>query len=144
VVKNNLILTEASIEQPVRVSMPEADARQWFGKAPPDLSLTARERGTAWIYRYLTSFYPDPKRPFGVNNAAFPDVGMPNALAPLCAGGKLTDEQFKTTVSELVAFMAYVAEPVQATRKAIGLWVLPFLGLCLLVVLLLWKSSKHN
>ncbi|HBI21516.1 MAG TPA: hypothetical protein DDY37_02855, partial [Legionella sp.] len=31
------------------ISMPAADARRWFGRMPPDLSLTARVRGTAWL-----------------------------------------------------------------------------------------------
>src|SRR5512147_2659390 len=29
----------------IKASMPAADAQDWFGKAPPDLSLVARSRG---------------------------------------------------------------------------------------------------
>ena len=29
----------------IESAMPTADAADWFGKAPPDLSLIARERG---------------------------------------------------------------------------------------------------
>jgi ubiquinol-cytochrome c reductase cytochrome c1 subunit len=53
---------------------------EWFGQTPPDLSLTARSRGTDWIYNYLMSFYPDPSRPVGWNNLTFPNASMPNPL----------------------------------------------------------------
>ena len=36
-----------------------------FGKAPPDLSLIARVRGSDWIFTYLKSFYLDESRPVG-------------------------------------------------------------------------------
>jgi len=59
-----------------------ADQEVWFGKAPPDLSLVARNRknGPDWLYTYLRSFYLDASRPMGVNNLVFPDVGMPHVL----------------------------------------------------------------
>jgi ubiquinol-cytochrome c reductase cytochrome c1 subunit len=57
-----------------------ADAAAWFGKAPPDLSLEARSKGTDWIYNYLKSFYIDPNRPVGWNNIVFPNASMPNVL----------------------------------------------------------------
>ena len=55
-------------------AMPEDAAAQWFGAAPPDLTLVARVRGTDWIYTYLRAFYVDESRPFGVNNTVFPEV----------------------------------------------------------------------
>lgn len=73
-------------------AMDEADAKVWFGAAPPDLTLVARARGPEWIYTYLRNFYTDPSRPYGVNNRVFKDVGMPHVLAelqgmPVCAPG---------------------------------------------------------
>ncbi|MCZ6830409.1 MAG: ubiquinol-cytochrome c reductase [Gammaproteobacteria bacterium] len=58
-------------------------AKKWFGATPPDLTLVARARGTDWLYTYLRTFYADPSRPYGVNNKAFPDVGMPHVLLEL-------------------------------------------------------------
>lgn len=58
----------------------EVGSEDWFGVAPPDLSLTARVRGSDWIYSYLLSFYPDPTRPIGWNNTVFPNASMPNVL----------------------------------------------------------------
>lgn len=81
--EKNLIFGEAKIGQLMTISMPEDQAKVWFGSAPPDLTLSARLRGPDWIYNYLRGFYHDPKRPYGVNNVVFKDVGMPHVLADL-------------------------------------------------------------
>ena len=66
----------------IKTSMPEKDAIEWFGKAPPDLSLVARSRGPDWIFNFLTSFYADPaSRQTGVNNLQLPGTAMPHVLA---------------------------------------------------------------
>src|SRR6478735_2601987 len=63
-------------------SMPAADAQEWFGKQPPDLSLVARSRGSDWIFNFLTTFYADPSsRQTGVNNLQLPGTAMPHVLA---------------------------------------------------------------
>lgn len=78
-----LVFTGAKIGDHMTIGMQPADAKAWFGAAPPDLTLVARVRGTDWLYGYLRSFYEDPARPWGVNNAVFPNVGMPNVLGGL-------------------------------------------------------------
>lgn len=80
----------------MKSSMNRHDSNLWFGKAPPDLSTITRARdgspngsveprknGADYIYHYLNSFYLDDSRPLGVNNIAFPTVGMPHALVEL-------------------------------------------------------------
>ena len=68
----------------IKASMPEKDATEWFGKAPPDLSLVARSRSPDWIFNFLTTFYADPaSRQTGVNNLQLPGTAMPHVLAPL-------------------------------------------------------------
>lgn len=85
-VMKNLNTTGAKFGEPIMAAMPvdHGDnpglATQWFGKSPPDLSLTARARGTDWVYSYLLSFYPDSARPMGWNNAQFPGASMPHVL----------------------------------------------------------------
>ena len=65
-------------------SMPEKDATEWFGKAPPDLSLVARSRSPDWIFNFLTTFYADAaSRQTGVNNLQLPGTAMPHVLASL-------------------------------------------------------------
>jgi ubiquinol-cytochrome c reductase cytochrome c1 subunit len=66
----------------IKTSMPEGDATEWFGKAPPDLSLVARSRGSDWVFNFLTTFYADPaSRQTGVNNLQLPGTAMPHVLA---------------------------------------------------------------
>jgi ubiquinol-cytochrome c reductase cytochrome c1 subunit len=66
----------------LKASMPAADAQEWFGKPPPDLSLVARSRGSDWIFNFLTTFYADASsRQTGVNNLQLPGTAMPHVLA---------------------------------------------------------------
>ena len=79
-VVKNLMFTGEKIGDPMSNNMPSASAENWFGTAPPDLSLVARARGNHWLYNYLRAFYQDDSRPYGVNNSVFKDVGMPHAF----------------------------------------------------------------
>lgn len=83
VFEENLIFGDAKIGELMTISMPQDQAKIWFGNPPPDLTLSARLRGPEWLYNYLRGFYADPKRPYGVNNVIFKDVGMPHVLADL-------------------------------------------------------------
>lgn len=123
------------------VAMDQTDGTGWFGVAPPDLSLTARARGEAWLYGYLKGFYVDPRRPWGVNNTQFPDVSMPHVLAHLqgtqtlgtdgelhlIAPGQLDVDGYDEFVRDLVAFLVYVGEPAKLQRYSVGTKVMLFL-----------------
>lgn len=148
---NNLIFTQAAIQDPIRISMPAVDARQWFGILPPDLSLVARKRGPSWLYTYLKSFYVDKSRPFGTNNLLIPNLAMPNVLEPLSGQtilplnkdpnaewssrriipGEMGSLEFDSTLSDLVHFLVYVGEPARLIRYKIGVGVLIFLFILL-------------
>ncbi len=80
---NNLMFTGEKIGDLMTNNMPIASAENWFGTAPPDLSLIARSRNPQWLYNYLRGFYADDSRPYKVNNTVFADVGMPHALEAL-------------------------------------------------------------
>ena len=56
------------------------DGKQWFGVAPPDLSLIARSKGPDYVYTFLKSFYADPAKGTGVNNLSLPGTAMPHVL----------------------------------------------------------------
>jgi ubiquinol-cytochrome c reductase cytochrome b subunit len=64
-------------------AMDDANAKTWFGAAPPDLTLVSRARQPEWLYTYLRTFYRDDTRPYGFNNKVFKDVGMPHVLLEL-------------------------------------------------------------
>ena len=167
-VMTNLDMTGGKFGDPVISAMPTDEAAQWFGKAPPDLSLEVAARGPDWVYTYLKSFYVDPTRPAGWNNTLFPNVSMPFPLwelqgvqtavyAPVAAGhtsrverltlsqpGAQTPEQYDRTVRDLTTFLQYVSEPAALQRERIGIWVLLYLaGFTFLAFLLkreFWKD----
>lgn len=166
VMLEKLVFTGARIGDHMKTGMRPADAKVWFGAAPPDLTLVARVRGTDWLYHYLRSFYEDPARPLGVNNRVYPNVGMPNVLGrlqgrqtldcPASGGpncdrlivmpnsGSLSVEQFDDTIRNLVTFLAYSADPLKLEHRRIGTWVLLYLALFIVLAGLLkreyWKG----
>jgi len=65
-------------------TMTSDHGKEFFGAAPPDLTLHSNLKGGPdWIYTYLRTFYVDDARPLGVNNLVFENVGMPHVLAGL-------------------------------------------------------------
>jgi ubiquinol-cytochrome c reductase cytochrome c1 subunit len=132
-----------------------------FGKAPPDLSVIARVRGSDWIYTYLKSFYLDESRPVGWNNKLFPNASMPNPLWELQglqqpvygkkgATGELPVEgftisqpgtqdaaAFDQTARDITAFLEYAGEPAAIKRQSLGVWVILFLAVFTLMAWLL-------
>lgn len=166
-VQENLILNGGKLTDTMTVAMSEADAAKWFGKAPPDLSLIARARGTDYLYAFLKSFYVDPSRPTGMNNTVLPGAAMPHVLwelqgiqkavyegsttkegnvdkhfkgFELVTEGKLSPEEYNEFVRDTVNFLDYVGEPVQLQRRALGFRVLGFL----LVLFLLAYALKQE
>lgn len=79
-VEKNLLFTGAKFGEPLMATMPVVDSAQWFGVAPPDLSLSGKSRGSDWIYNYLRGFHLDPTTRIGWNNTVFPNASMPNVL----------------------------------------------------------------
>jgi len=168
-IRDNLMFRGGKMGDKVTVAMDPKAAAEWFGTTPPDLSLIvrARKHGADWLYSYLRGFYLDPSRPLGVNNIVFPDVGMPHVLAPLqgwqeaefeevtdergnvrkeftgfklVSPGTLTPAQYDAAVGDLVAFLAYTAEPVKQTRQRLGIYVLLFLAVFFVIAYALKKE----
>lgn len=142
--KQFLALSNAQLSDNIHARIAPDLQLKMFGTIPPDLTLEARKRSPDWIYTYLLSFYPDPSRPFGVNNAVLPDTAMPNALASLHQ--EVGDPTFKAQVGDIVNFLNYAAEPHQYERKIYGIFVILFLFIFLIPVYLLhreyWKDIK--
>lgn len=80
VMLQNFVASDGKIGDLMTNNMNTKAAANWFGTAPPDLSVIARSRGTEWLYNYLRGFYQDDSRPYGVNNSVFKDVGMPHVF----------------------------------------------------------------
>ena len=165
-VQASLIFTGAKIGDKATNQMPPALAASWFGKAPPDLSLEARAKGSDWIYHYLKSFYLDPSRPVGWNNTVFPNVSMPNPLWELQGlqvavkkgeggeseiekleiktPGRVSEAQYDEAVRDITAFLTYAGEPAALKRTSMGVWVLLYLAFFTFLAWLLkhefWKD----
>lgn len=82
-VEENLIFTSADINAHMLTAMPQDAAEGWFGQPPPDLSLTARSKGAAWIYSFLNTFHVDESSPTGFDNAQLHGAAMPHVLVEL-------------------------------------------------------------
>ncbi len=151
--KANLMFGTDKAFDPINSAMP-ADASDWFGKQPPDLSLIARSRGLDYLYSFLHGFYADKARPWGVNNLYLPAVAMPHVLQSLqglqkpvykshtddkgeahmeltgvemMTPGSLKPEEYDHFVGDLVNFLDYASEPIKPKRQALGVWVTLFL-----------------
>jgi ubiquinol-cytochrome c reductase cytochrome c1 subunit len=136
---------------------------------------SAEGSGADWLYTYLRTFYKDDTRATGWNNLVFPNVGMPHVMWELqgireakfddvkdphdpsktvhkfvgfeqVEPGTMTELQFDHAVGDLVAYLEWMAEPVQNQRKRLGVVVLLFLGGFMVLAWLLnksyWKDVK--
>lgn len=155
-VLNNLIFTTDEAGERTKVgslmtnNMTREYGRQSFGVAPPNLALTARSRGEDWIYSYLKSFYLDESRVgVGVNNKVYPNAAMPHVLweqqgwqKPVYEGegdakhfvgfeqvteGTMSTQEYDRLITDITAFMSYMADPIKQTRHRIGMFVMLFL-----------------
>jgi ubiquinol-cytochrome c reductase cytochrome c1 subunit len=95
-IRDNLILTEAKIGDSMTVATRPAEAKQWFGVVPPDLSVEARVRGSDWLYNYMLGFYRDESTLTGWNNLVFNNVGMPHVLWELSGTQRLVENLHNT------------------------------------------------
>jgi ubiquinol-cytochrome c reductase cytochrome c1 subunit len=85
-IKSELIFGDQKVGDVMTVAMNPVDAKVWFGKVPPDLSVIIRARnttehkGTDYVYTLLRSFYRDRSTLTGWNNVVYPNIAMPNIL----------------------------------------------------------------
>ena len=157
-IKDNLILGDQKVGDLMTIAMSPKDAKAWFGKVPPDLSVEARARGTDWLYTYFRTYYKDEESPTGWNNMIYPNVGMPHVLWELqgeriakfenvkdakdpskstkvfkgfeqVSPGFMKPQEYDDNIADLVSFMSWMAEPTQLQRKRIGVVVLLFLAI---------------
>jgi ubiquinol-cytochrome c reductase cytochrome c1 subunit len=129
--------------------------------------------GADYLYTYLRSYYRDETKATGWNNLAYPNVAMPHALWELqgerkplyneveehghktqvFAGkweqikpGSMTPLQYDQAIGDLVGYLQWMAEPAQASRVRVGVWVLLFLLMFAVVAWRLnasyWKDVK--
>ena len=154
-IRDNLMFTGERVGDLMKIAMRPVESKVWFGAAPPDLTLIARQRasgdgsGADWLYTYMRQFYRDTERPTGWNNVVFENVGMPHVfwqlqgeqVATISEGadgakkielslakpGLMSVQEYDKAVADLVSFLVWMGEPVAEKRKSIGTVVLIFL-----------------
>lgn len=125
----------------------------------------ANGTGADYLYTYMRSFYRDPVSQTGWNNIVFPNVGMPHVFWELqgdrkavyeeveahgqkthvfkgfeqVTPGTMSTEQYDQMVGDLVNYLQWMGEPVQNTRRTMGIWVLIFLAGLTVVT---WRLNK--
>ncbi len=154
--KKSFMFAGEKVGEQMTVAMSSADGTAYFGTKVPDLSVISRARGADWLYTYLRTFYQDDSRPWGVNNEAFADVGMPHVLWELqgvnkaifethtdhdgnetqvisgyetVIPGSMSVEEYDSAVLDLVTFLEYMGEPAKLERYDLGVNVLIFLAI---------------
>lgn len=166
-IKDNLMFTTDKIGDTMVSALDPADAKDWLKSVPPDLTLSARVRGSDWLYTYLRSFYRDDASPTGWNNTVFKGVSMPHVLHDLQGtqemvqvgerrdhdgkiepvmklaidrAGSMSTGEYDRNVADLVNYMTYMAEPARVQRTQLGVLVLFFLVIAFFITLAL----KHE
>ena len=161
-VMQNLVFSSAKFADTMDIAMDPEQAKSWFGKIPPDLSLIGRSRGADWLYSYLLGFYQDENGDW--NNTLLPNASMPHVLwslqgiqtpvyrqetsadgftseaidhFELTTAGTQSPHEFEETARDIAAFLDYAGEPAQLKRKGVGVWVILFLVLFTFVAYLL-------
>ncbi len=85
-IRDFLIFGDQKVGDTMTIAMRPDDAKQWFGKVPPDLSVITRARtsfdykGTDYLYTLLRGYYRDASSPTGWNNVVYSNIGMPHIL----------------------------------------------------------------
>jgi ubiquinol-cytochrome c reductase cytochrome c1 subunit len=164
-IRDNLMFSAQKVGDTMTVAMPRAAAKNWFGVAPPDLSVIARARGADWLYTYLRSYYRDDSTATGWNNLLFPNVGMPHVLWELQgrqvlkvvqqpgphgeahktslvleSPGTLSPREYDALAADLVNYLMFMGEPARVRRVQTGYLVLIALGVLFVFVYLLKKE----
>ena len=121
--------------------------------------------GADYLYTYLRTYYRDETKATGWNNLAMPNVAMPHVLWELqgerkplfneieehghkvqvfsgkweqVKPGSMTPLQYDQAIGDLVGYMQWMAEPAQASRVRVGVWVLLFL---LMFSVIAWRLN---
>ncbi len=121
--------------------------------------------GADYLYTYLRTYYRDETKATGWNNLAMPNVAMPHVLWELqgerkpifneveehghkvqvfsgkweqIKPGSMTPLQYDQAIGDLVGYMQWMAEPAQASRVRVGVWVLLFL---LVFAVIAWRLN---
>jgi ubiquinol-cytochrome c reductase cytochrome c1 subunit len=171
-IKENLLIGTDKVGSTMTIALRPADAKEWMGKAPPDLTVISRSKRPDYIYTLLKSYYVDETKATGWNNLAYPNVAMPHPLWQMQGmpalkveekeshghmmevkstvpgqPGTMTAIEYDQAVGDLVNYLVFMGEPWKLQSTRIGIIVMFFLLTLLVFVYLLklefWRDIKH-
>ena len=166
-IKEYLLFATDKVGSPMTIAMRASDAKEWMGKAPPDMTVIARSKRPDYIYTLLKSYYVDESRALGWNNLAYPNIGMPHPLWQLQGATQLKVEEkqshghavqvksigpgesglmnaveYDRAVGDLVNYLVYMGEPWKVQSSRVGIIVMFFLAILLLIPFALPKCPN--
>jgi ubiquinol-cytochrome c reductase cytochrome c1 subunit len=139
-IKDNLMFTAEKVGEPMKIAMQRADAKVWFGAAPPDLTMIAGRAPPSSVAAptgstptCAPSTATRVARPAGTTSI-FENVGMPHVLwelqgeqvmgadhkLTLVKPGKLKPQEYDAVVGDLVAYLKYMGEPVANSARSLA------------------------
>lgn len=116
-IAEQLTFATDKIGETMKAAINPAQAKEWFGANPPDLTVIARSKashgysGSDYLYTFLRTYYRDDTKATGWNNLVFPSVGMPNPLWELQGERKPIFEKVISHGKEVEIFKGW--EPVK-------------------------------
>ena len=111
-IRDNLMFGEGKLGDTMTVAMRKSDAKQWFGVAPPDLSVVARSRGADWLYTYLRSYYRDDKHRYGLEQPGVSERGdAPRAVGAAGPAGARGEGASKVRTASTRSARWFWAQP---------------------------------
>jgi len=134
-----------SLMSGLNTELSEEDATESYGKVPPDLSLVVpgRRGGADYVYSVLTGYAHDEhgKVEDGNYNTYFPGnrIAMPDPLGWLDHDAE-DEAELMQQANDVSAFLAFIADPHQNERRALGGYVIGFLILLTIVLYALKKE----
>lgn len=129
--------------------MTDADAKESYGKALPDLSLIVRARhdGANYVYNILTGYHEAPlghAQPEGTYyNTVFPGHNI--AMPPPLSGGLVeyhdgTEANVSQMSKDVVYFLAWASEPEKKDRERLGVFVMLYIIIFTILAILTKKK----
>jgi len=163
--QKHLLFGDQKMGDLMTISMDQSEAKDWFGVAPPDLTLEVSLRGADWLYTYLISFYEDELSNLqGLQKSICKQVSQSASNGGLkqdplsgeiitkeqCGflvveeEGEMNPKEFKASMKNLTNFLSYMSDPIEEERKYIGKFVVLYLIIFSILSYLLYREFKKD
>ncbi len=116
-----------NIGDPMLSKMNAQQMHALFGMLTPDLSLMAKARGNGIQYIYSLLLAYDERGDGSIVNILYPNIKMPDVLAYSITNDASTRSRLEQDARDVVAFLAWTADPRAQERRSLGVYVMLYL-----------------